>query len=77
MLTKLQEIRLLVLLFHVLLDFMISIISSISSLEIYKVNSFPAPAASFQLIFRLNLFIAFEFEWLTKPRKLSFGKGKQ
>ena len=41
-------------------DFMIAIISSISSFEMNKVNPFPALAAPFPFIFLSNLFIADE-----------------
>ena len=88
-LAKLQEIHLLIFLFYVLLfqitpsvntpessnDFTILIISFISSFKINKENVFPALAASFPLIFLLNLFIAFEVKFLTNPDKLSLAKG--
>ena len=54
-------------------DFMILIISFISSFKINKVN--PALAAPFPLIFLSNLFIAFEVKLLTNPGELSLGKG--
>ena len=56
-------------------DFMVLIISFISSLEINKVNPFPALTAHFPLIFLSNLFIAFEIKLLTNPGKLSLAKG--
>ena len=55
--------------------FMILIISFTSLFEMNKVNPFPALAALFPLIFLSNLFIAFEFEFLTNPGKLSLAKG--
>ena len=54
---------------------MIFIMSFIPSLEINKVNAFPALTATFSLIFLSNLFIAFEFKLLTNPGKLSLTKG--
>ena len=90
MLTKLQEIRLLVfyLCFTVSVtpsintpessnDFMILIISFISLMEINKVNPFPAVTAPFPLTFLSNLFIAFEVKLLTNQSKckLSLAKG--
>ena len=56
-------------------DFVILIISFISSFYINKVNPFPAPSAPFPLIFLSNLFIAFEAKLLTNPDKLSLAKG--
>ena len=56
-------------------DFIILIISFISSLETNKVNPFPALTAPFPLIFLPNLFIAFEVKLLTNPGNLSLGKG--
>ena len=56
-------------------DFMILIISLISSFEINKVNIFLALTATFPLIFLSNLFIAFEAKLLTNPGKLSLAKG--
>ena len=56
-------------------DFMILIISFISSFEISKVNPFPALTAPFPLIFLSNLFIAFEAKLLTNPGQLSLAKG--
>ena len=52
-------------------DFMILIISFISSLEKNKRNPFPVPATPFPLAFLSNLFIAFEPKLLTNPGKLS------
>ena len=52
-------------------DFMILIISFISSFKINKVNPVPALTVSFPLIFLSNLFIAFEIKLLTNPGKLS------
>ena len=46
-------------------DFIILIISFVSSFEMYKVNLFPTLAASFPYIFLSNLFIAFEVKLLT------------
>ena len=69
-LTKLQEIRLLVFLFQMLFfltpsintpesyDFMILLMSVIYSFEINIVNRFPALTAPFPLIFLSNIFIA-------------------
>ena len=85
-LTKLQEIRLLFFLsFNASVtpsintprssnDFMILIISFISSFEINKVNPFPAFTAPFPLIFLSILFIAFEVKLLTNPGKFSLVK---
>ena len=56
-------------------DFMILMISFISSFEINKVNPLPALTAPFPLIFLSNLFIAFEVKMLTHPGKLSQAKG--
>ena len=56
-------------------DFMILIISFISSFEVNKVNPFPALTAPFRLIFLSSLFIAFEDKLLTNPGKLSLAKG--
>ena len=89
MLTKLQEIGLLVFFISTFTvsatssintpeasnDFMILIISFISSFEINKVNPFPAFTAFFPLIFLSNLFIAFDVKLLTNPGKLSLAKG--
>ena len=55
-------------------DFMILIISFISSFEINKVNPFPALTASVPLIFLSNLFITFEIKLLTNPGKFSVAK---
>ena len=55
-------------------DFMILIISFIFSLEIKKVNPFPALTAPLPLIFFSNLFIAFEGKLLTYPSKLCLAK---
>ena len=55
-------------------DFMILTISFISTVEINKVNLFPAQTAPFPLIFLLNLFIAFEFKLLTNLSKLFLPK---
>ena len=46
-------------------DFIILILSFVSSFEMYKVNLFPTLAASFPYIFLSNLFIAFEVKLLT------------
>ena len=56
-------------------DFMILIISFISSLEINKLNTFPALTAPFRLTFLPKLFNGFEAELLTNPGKLSLAKG--
>ena len=56
-------------------DFMILIIPIISSIEINKVNPFPALTAPFPLIFLSNLLVAFEVKLLTNPGKLSLAKG--
>ena len=56
-------------------DFMILMISFISSFEINKGNPFPTLTASLQLIFLSNLFIAFKAKLLTSPCKWSLGKG--
>ena len=53
---------------------MILTISFISTVEINKVNLFPAQTAPFPLIFLLNLFIAFEFKLLTNLSKLFLPK---
>ena len=55
-------------------DFIISIISSITSFKINKVNPVPALTAPFQLIFLSNLFIAFEVKLLTNPGKWYIAK---
>ena len=55
-------------------DFMILIISFISSFEISK-NPFFAPTAPIPLFFPSNLFIAFEFKLLTNPGLLSLANG--
>ena len=55
-------------------DFVILIISFISSFQINKVNPFPALTPPFPLIFLSNLFIAFEAKLLTNPGKLSLAK---
>ena len=85
-LTKLQEIDLLVLFFFISCftvsglfpksfnDFII-LTSLIPSFKIGKVNPSPALTAPFPLIFLSNLFIAFEVKLLTNPGKLSFAKG--
>ena len=52
------------------IDFMISIISFISSFKINKVTPFPALTAASPFIFLPNLFIAFEVKLLTNPGKL-------
>ena len=83
MLTKLQEISLLnfISFFTVSVlpsintpessnDFMILIISFISSFEINKVNTFLALTDPFPLIFLSNLFIGFEVKLLTTPGRL-------
>ena len=57
-----------------LLNFMILIISFISSLEINKVNLFPALTAPFSLTFLSNLFITFEVKLITNPGSLSLAK---
>ena len=56
-------------------DFMILIISFISSFEINKVNLFPDLRASFPLIFLSKLFIAFEAKLFNNPGELSLAKG--
>ena len=56
-------------------DFMIAIISFISSFEINKINPFPTQTAPFPLIFLLIVFFLFETKLLTNPGKLSFAKG--
>ena len=53
--------------FEALNDFMILIISCISSFEISKKIVFPALKSSFPLIFLQNLFIAFEAKLLNNP----------
>ena len=55
-------------------DFIILIISFVSSFEINKVNPFPARTAPFPLIFLSKLFITFEVKLLTNPGKLSLAK---
>ena len=57
-------------------DFMILIISFISSFKIKEVNPFHALTALFPLICFSNLFIAFEVKLLTNRRKLFFDKDK-
>ena len=56
-------------------DYIILIISFISSFEINKVNPFPVLTAPFPLIFLSSLIIAFEVKLLTNPGKLSLAKG--
>ena len=90
MVAKLQEIHLLVFFFILCFtvsvtpsintpkpskDFIILMLSFISSFEINKVNLFPTLTAPFPLIFLSNLFIAFEVILLTNPGKLSLAKG--
>ena len=55
-------------------DFMILIISFISSFKINKTNPFPAPAAPFPFIFLSNIFIAFEAKLLANLGKLFLAK---
>ena len=55
-------------------DYIILIISFISSFKLSKVNPFPALTASFPLISISNLFIAFESKLLTNSGKLSLAK---
>ena len=52
-------------------DFIIFMISFISSFKINKVNPSPALTAPFPLIFLSNLFIAIEVKLLANPGKLS------
>ena len=54
-------------------DFLMLIISFISSFKINKVKLFPALTA----IFLLNLFIVFEVKSLTDPGKLSLAEGTE
>ena len=56
-------------------NFMILIISFISSFEMNKVNIFPALTFPFQFIFLSNLFIAFEAKLITNPGKFSLANG--
>ena len=56
-------------------DFMILIISFISSFEINKVDRFPALTAPFPLVFHSNLFIEFEVKLRSNPDKLPLTKG--
>ena len=56
-------------------DFMVLIISFISSFKTNKVNPLPALTAPFPLIFLSNLFIGFEVKFLTNPGNLSLSKG--
>ena len=51
-------------------DFMILIISFISSFKINKTNPFPASTAPFPSIFLSNIFIAFEAKLLANLGKL-------
>ena len=55
-------------------DFMILIISFISSFEINKVNLFPEKKSSFSTYFFSKLFIAFEAKLLNNPGELSLAK---
>ena len=55
-------------------NFMIFVISFISSFEINKLNSFFALTAPFPLTFISNLFIPFEVKLFTNPSKLSLAK---
>ena len=52
-------------------DFMILMISFISSFKINEVNLFPALAAPCPVIFISSLFIAFKVKLLANPAKLS------
>ena len=56
-------------------DFIILIISFISSFEINKVTPFSALAAPFPPIFLSNIFVAYEVRLLTYPGKLYLAKG--
>ena len=56
-------------------DFMILIISFISSFEINKVYLTHALTAPFPLIVHSNFFTAFEAKLLSNPGKLSLAKG--
>ena len=56
-------------------EFVILVVSFISSFKINNVNLFPALTAPFPLIFLSNLFIALEVKLLTNPGKLSLTKG--
>ena len=56
-------------------DFVILIISFISSFKINKVNHFPPLTAPFPLTFFSNLFIAFEVKLFTNLGKLALAKG--
>ena len=51
------------------------ILSFLSSFEIKKVNLFPALTVPFPLIFLSNLFIIFDAELLSSPRRLSIARG--
>ena len=55
-------------------DFVVLIISFISSFEINKVSPFPALTVSFSLLFLPNLFISFEAKLLTNLDKLFLAK---
>ena len=55
-------------------DFMVLIISFISSFDMNKVNHFPAITGSFPLIFILNSFIEFKAKLLTSSSNLSLAK---
>ena len=57
------------------IDFMITIISFISSFEINKANPFPALKAPFPLILVSNLFIVFEIKLRTNTGKFLLVKG--
>ena len=56
-------------------DFLVLIKSFIFLFKINKVNTFPALAAPFPLLFLSNLSIAFAAKLLTNPVKLSLAKG--
>ena len=56
-------------------DFMVLVISFISSFEINKVNPFPTLTAPFPLIFHSNLFIAFEAKLIINPGELYLAIG--
>ena len=56
-------------------DFIILIISFISSFEINKVNPFPALTAPFVFILLSDLFMALEVKLRINPGKLSLAKG--
>ena len=79
-LTKRQEICLILFILIFTIPIIPSINTSKSSNDCMDVNNamqniFPGLTAPFSLIFHLKVFIAFEFELVTNPGKFSIAKG--